>query len=117
MVSRKIRSNARTAKTPRGRTPAPTEHRAAWTFLSNHAHVLLLIAKEPEIRLRDVAVQVGITERAVQRIVSDLEEGNYLERERIGRRNRYKVHRELPLRHPIEAHRRISSLIALVIDG
>lgn len=76
-----------------------------------------MIAKEPEIRLRDVAVQVGITERAVQRIVADLEAGSYIERERIGRRNRYKVHRELPLRHPIEAHRRISSLISLVVDA
>lgn len=94
-----------------------SEHRPGWTFLSNHAHVLLMIAKEPEIRLRDVAVQVGITERAVQRIVADLEAGNYIERERIGRRNRYKVHRELPLRHPIEAHRRISSLISLVVDA
>jgi len=79
--------------------------------------VLLLIAKEPEIRLRDVATQVGITERAVQRIIADLETGNYIERERVGRRNRYKVHRELPLRHPIEAHRKISSLISLVVDA
>lgn len=117
MAARKIRSNARPARKVRDRAQVPAADRASWTFLSNHAHVLLLIAKEPEIRLRDVAVQVGITERAVQRIVSDLEEGNYLERERIGRRNRYKVHRELPLRHPIEAHRKISSLIALVIDA
>lgn len=79
--------------------------------------MLLLIAKEREIRLRDVAIRVGITERAVQRIVADLEAGRYLERERIGRRNRYKVHRELPLRHPIEAHRKISSLISLVVDA
>ena len=90
---------------------------ARWTFLSNHAHVLLLLAKEPEIRLRDVATRVGITERAVQRIVADLEEGSYLERERTGRRNRYKVHPAMPLRHPIEAHRRIASLIALVVDA
>jgi DNA-binding MarR family transcriptional regulator len=88
-----------------------------WTFLSNHAHVLLLLAKEPEILLRDAAIRVGITERAVQRIVADLEQGRYIERERFGRRNRYKVHPELPLRHPIEAHRKIASLIALVIDG
>ena len=79
--------------------------------------MLLLIAKEREIRLRDVAIRVGITERAVQRIVADLEAGRYLERERIGRRNRYKVHRELPLRHPIEAHRKISSLISLVVHA
>ena len=88
-----------------------------WTFLSNHAHVLLLLAKEPEIRLRDVAERVGITERAVQRIVADLEHGRYVERVRTGRRNRYKVHPEMPLRHPIEAHRKIASLIHLVVEG
>jgi len=117
LAARRNRSTTRPAKKVRGRAIASTADRAKWTFLSNHAHVLLMIAKEPEIRLRDVAVQVGITERAVQRIVADLEEGNYLERERIGRRNRYKVHRELPLRHPIEAHRKISSLISLVVDA
>lgn len=100
---------------PRKLTAVPS--RAQWTFLSNHAHVLLLLARDPEIRLRDVADVVGITERAVQRIVADLEEGRYIERERIGRRNRYRVHPEMPLRHPIEAHRRIASLIALVVDG
>lgn len=87
-----------------------------WTFLSNHAHVLLLIAQDPEIRLRDVAQQVGITERAVQRIVADLEEGRYLERERNGRRNRYRIHPELPLRHPVEAHRDVGALLALILD-
>jgi DNA-binding MarR family transcriptional regulator len=118
LAARKTRSASRqTTRKPRRPARPQADDRAAWTFLSNHAHVLLLIAKEPEIRLRDVAIRVGITERAVQRIVADLEAGNYLERERIGRRNRYKVHRELPLRHPIEAHRRISSLIALVIDA
>ena len=95
--------------------PSATRH--GWTFLSNHAHVLLLIAKDPEIILRDVAARVGITERAVQRIVADLEGSRYIERERLGRRNRYRVHPELPLRHPIEAHRRIASLIALVVDA
>ncbi len=96
---------------------APARDQPRWTFLSNHAHVLLLLAKDPDIRLRDVATRVGITERAVQRIVADLEDGSYIERERTGRRNRYKVHPELPLRHPVEAHRRIGSLIALVVDG
>ncbi len=86
-----------------------------WTFLSNHAHVLLLLAKDPDLRLREIAAQVGITERAVQRIVTDLENGLYIEREKIGRRNRYRVHPELPLRHPLEAHRKIASLIALVV--
>ena len=88
-----------------------------WTFLSNHSHVLLIIAREPEIRLREVAVRVGITERAVQRIVADLEEGRYLEHERIGRRNRYLVHRDRPLRHPVEAHRDIGTLLSLIFDS
>ena len=68
----------------------------AWTFLTNHAHVLLCIAKEPEARMRDVATLVGITERAVQRIVADLEEAGYIARIRHGRRNRYKVRDSLP---------------------
>lgn len=88
-----------------------------WTFLTNHAHVLLCIAREPEVRMRDVARLVGITERAVQRIVADLEETGYIGRIRHGRRNRYEVRDDLPLRHPIERHERVSSLIALVLGG
>lgn len=101
--------------TPNRATARPKpEAEAAWTFLTNHAHVLLCIAREPEARMRDVADLVGITERAVQRIVADLEEGGYLERIRQGRRNRYQVRDHLPLRHPIERHEQVSSLIALV---
>ena len=91
------------------------EPEPAWTFLTNHAHVLLCIAREPEVRMRDVAQLVGITERAVQRIVAELEEAGYLERIRQGRRNRYQVRTDLPLRHPIERHERVSSLIDLVL--
>ena len=69
-----------------------------WTFLSNPANVLLSIAKEPEVRLREVPHRVGITERAVQRIVADLEEGGYVSHSREGRRNRYEVHLDRPLR-------------------
>ncbi|MBX7104555.1 MAG: winged helix-turn-helix transcriptional regulator [Gemmataceae bacterium] len=98
-----------------GKIPAKSTQ-PTWTFLSNHAHVLLLLARDPEIRLRDVAEKVGITERAVQRIVADLEEGHYIERERTGRRNRYQVHSELPLRHPVEAHRNVARLLALIFD-
>jgi predicted transcriptional regulator len=87
-----------------------------WTFLSNHAHVLLLIAQNPEIRLRDMATMVGITERAVQRIVADLEEGRYLERQKQGRRNIYRIHPELPLRHPLEAHKDVGRLLSLILD-
>jgi DNA-binding MarR family transcriptional regulator len=87
-----------------------------WTFLTNHAHVLLCLARDPEARMREVASQVGITERAVQKIVADLEEAGYLTRSRDGRRNRYELHPNLPLRHPIECHKNVDSLLALVLD-
>lgn len=86
-----------------------------WTFFTNHAHVLLCIARDPEVRLRDLADLVGITERAVQRIVAELEEGGYLTRERSGRRNRYRVHAERPLRHSVEAHRSVADLLAIIL--
>ena len=86
---------------------------ARWTFLSNHAHVLICLNRDPEARLRDVAAMVGITERAVQRIVADLEEGEALERERDGRRNRYRILTETPLRHPLERFRTIGDLLEL----
>lgn len=85
----------------------------AWTFLTNHAHVLLSVAKDPAARVRDLAVTVGITERAVQRILTELEEAGYLTRERDGRRNTYEVSGDLPLRHPVEQHRKVSELLAL----
>lgn len=87
-----------------------------WTFLSNHAHVLLSIAGNPELRLRDVAENVGITERAVQGIVADLVDAGYLTRLRSGRRNRYQVHTQHPLRHRLVAHHPITALVALVTD-
>ncbi|MCA9580281.1 MAG: helix-turn-helix domain-containing protein [Myxococcales bacterium] len=85
-----------------------------WTFLTNHAHVLLCLAREPEGLLRDVAVEVGITERAVQRIVRDLEAEGYLHRKKEGRRNHYVMAEPKPLRHPIEAHRTTGDLLALI---
>lgn len=87
-----------------------------WTFLTNHAHVLLRIARDPEVRLRDVADDVGITERAAQTIVGDLVASGYLTRDRVGRRNRYQVHPELPFRHPLERHRDVGGLLELLID-
>ena len=86
----------------------------SWTFLSNHAHVLLCLAEDPAMRMRAVALRVGITERAVQRIVTELVEAGYLERIREGRANRYRIDPARPLRHPVEAHRRIADLIAMV---
>ncbi len=88
-----------------------------WTFLTNHAHVLVCIAQEPEMRMRDMAERVGITERAVQRIVTSLEEEGYVEKIRNGRRNQYRVCKDLPLRHPIERHRKVSDLLGLFLVG
>ena len=88
-----------------------------WTFLTNHAHVLLVIAHEPEAVMRTVAKSVGITERAVQRIVADLEKAGYIQRLRRGRQNSYKVRAGMNLRHPIERHRHVSDLIALLIGS
>jgi DNA-binding transcriptional ArsR family regulator len=87
---------------------------ADWTFLTNHAHVLLCVARDPDVRLRDVAVAVGITERAAQRIVADLVEAGYLERTREGRRNRYRIDRALPLRHPLEREHAIGEVLAVL---
>ncbi|PCC68173.1 MarR family protein [Nannocystis exedens] len=86
-----------------------------WTFMTNHAHVLFCVVQEPEIRLRDVAERVGITERAVQRIVTELEESGYITRQRSGRRNVYRVHDNLPLRHPMVKHRCVGDLLQLIV--
>jgi predicted transcriptional regulator len=87
---------------------------SGWTFLTNHAHVLLSIAANPDATLREIAEQVGITERAAHRIVSELEDGGALTRHRTGRRNHYEIRRELPLRHPIEKHCSVGQLVAMV---
>jgi DNA-binding transcriptional ArsR family regulator len=86
-----------------------------WTFLSNHGHVLICLARDPDARLRDVAVAVGITERAVQKIVSDLEEGGVVQRVRDGRRNRYRLFLDRPMRHPVEAHRNVGELLGMIL--
>ncbi|MDX1947721.1 MAG: hypothetical protein SFU86_20155 [Pirellulaceae bacterium] len=87
---------------------------AAWTFLTNHAHVLWCIFREPEIRLREIAELVGITERMVQKIVGELVAANYLEIEKRGRRNAYRVLADQPLRHPLEAHCQMGQLLELL---
>lgn len=87
---------------------------ARWTFLTNHGHVLLCLARSPALRLRDVALEVGVTERAVQRIVADLEEAGYLTRHRSGRQNAYEINLDGPMRHPVEARATVGTLIALV---
>jgi predicted transcriptional regulator of viral defense system len=85
---------------------------ARWTFLTNHAHVLLCVSENPNARLRDIAEMVGITERAAQRIVTELEDAGYLDRVREGRRNSYLLNTAMPLRHPLDSDHRIGELLA-----
>jgi DNA-binding MarR family transcriptional regulator len=87
---------------------------ARWDFLTNHAHVLTCIADDPGIRLRDIAAAVGITERAAHRILSELVEEGYVRRERQGRRNRYTVVSDRPMRHPLVRQREIGDLLEIL---
>ena len=91
-------------------------HDARWSFLSNHAHVLVCLARDPDARLRDVAEQVGITERAVHRIVTELEEGGVITRSRSGRRNHYEIDPTAPLRHPLEISRTVGALLSMLLE-
>jgi DNA-binding MarR family transcriptional regulator len=88
--------------------------RHPWRFLTNHTQVLLCIARVPDVRLRDVAEQVGITERAAQRIVADLVEAGFVERERTGRRNSYRINEHRHMRHPAQEDIEIRALLDLV---
>jgi DNA-binding MarR family transcriptional regulator len=90
------------------------EGSTSWTFVTNHAAVLVCIARDPEIRLRDVAERVGITERAAQRIVRDLVDGGYVERMRVGRRNVYAVVPHRQLRHRVVRHHEVGALLSLL---
>jgi hypothetical protein len=89
----------------------PERDLPSWTFLTNYGHVLIAIDRDPELRQRDLAHAVGITVGAVQKIINELERGGYLSRERIGRRNRYHVNPDLPLRHPLESSHTVSDLL------
>ena len=85
-----------------------------WTFLTNHAHVLVCIAENPDIRGREIAEEVGISERAVQGIISDLVEAGYVVREREGRRNHYTINPEGGLRHPLEDNHTVGELLMML---
>jgi predicted MarR family transcription regulator len=87
---------------------------SGWTFLTNYSHVLICLHRDPNTRLRDIAEMVGITERAVQRIIQELEEAQIISRHKIGRRNIYEVNTDLHLRHPIEGHCSIGDLLKMV---
>lgn len=113
LPQRKSNSAAHVAK---ARAPVQADLSHPWTFLTNHAHVLILLSREGALVLREVAQRVGITERAVQRIIRDLEVGGFLHRERVGRNNAYRINSRKPLRHAIENHRTIGDLLTLVGD-
>ena len=85
-----------------------------WRFLSNHTQVLLCLQRDPNARFRDIAHHVGITERAAQRIVADLIETGYVESERIGRRNHYRIHADAAMRHPAQEGHEIGELLKLL---
>lgn len=87
---------------------------SGWTFLTNHAQVLYCLAHDPRMRLRDVAAEVGLTERAVQRIVRELADAGYLTLQREGRRNFYQVHNHQPLRCSLARHRQVEELLGLI---
>jgi len=88
-----------------------------WTLFSNHGHVLVCLANDSEARLRDVAADVGITERAVQKIVRDLQNDGMISVTKHGRRNRYRIHHKKTLRHDLEAHCTLGELMKVVGDG
>lgn len=86
---------------------------AGWTFLTHHGHVLVALAQDPELTVDQIALKVGITSRATAKILNDLVEAGYVEKERVGRRNTYTVHGEIPLRHPLNNQTQVAELIAL----
>ena len=88
-----------------------TTHDKPWRFVTNHTQVLLTIARNPDIRMREIAGIVGITERAAQRIVADLTDAGYIECTRIGRRNHYTVNRAIKMRHPAQDNHEIGELL------
>jgi predicted ArsR family transcriptional regulator len=87
----------------------------SWTFLSNHAHALICLARDGDCRVRDLALRIGITERAVQRILADLEAAGYLVRERHGRRNHHRLVLDRPMRHPLEASHTVGELVSALV--
>jgi hypothetical protein len=88
--------------------------RPGWTFLTNHAQVLVCIARDPGIRLRDIGQRVGITERAAHRIVVELANAGYITRERNGRRNHYTINAHIPLPDPIARERSVGELLEIL---
>jgi predicted ArsR family transcriptional regulator len=93
------------------------ESAKSWRFLSNHTQVLLCLHRDPDARFRDIAGIVGITERAAQRIVADLIDSGYVQRERVGRRNHYNVNADIAMRHPAQDGHDVGELLDLLNLG
>ena|SRR5690606_7437896 len=93
---------------------AVTPSSPPFTFLSNHAHVLVCLARDPEMRVREIAAQVGITERGVQRILAELRDARVIFATKSGRRNQYQIAKEAPLRHKLESHSTVGELLKAV---
>ena len=85
-----------------------------WTFLTNHTHTLVVLSRDPQMRIRDLADEIGITERAVQRILSELVGEGVLRVKKVGRRNQYTINRKMKLRHSLESSHRIGELLDLL---
>ncbi len=95
--------------------PRVSRDRPSWTFLTNHAHVLICLQRQCDLRIRDLSQQIGITERAVQAILAELVRAGYLRIEKEGRRNRYRLDGQLRLRHPLEEQHRIGELLDALV--
>jgi len=106
---------APTRKT-KARKPGPADTPVHWTFLTNHSHVLICLHRDRQVRMREVAQRVGITERAVQRIIRELEAAGVVTKTREGRRNLYRINTRRPLRHPLESHHTVGELLDLIND-
>jgi predicted transcriptional regulator len=115
MPSTRTRTRTRTS-TRRDPVHAPTPDLPSWTFLTNHAHVMVALDRDPDLRQRDLAYAVGITQGAVQRILDELVQAGFLRREKVGRRNHYEIVAKEPLRHPLEAKHNIGELLTMLRD-
>ena len=97
------------------KTRASSIEKPSWTFFTNHAHVLIVLKMYPDMVLREIAFQVGITERGVQKIIAELEQEGFIKKVRVGRQNNYKLTLNRPLRHPIEKHRSVADVVGMIV--
>ncbi len=95
-------------------TTSPTAQRQ-WTFFTNHGHVLVFVSRNPDARVRDIAAEIGITERATQAILSDLSQAGYETATRVGRRNTYRIHPDQAFRHPVESEHTVGEILSVFL--